>query len=75
MTPLLLKEYYVDNLSKDVTEWWMRIAGLLEQKGGCILNTVSLPHTRYSIVCYHVLGESEISSNMARYDGLKYGKM
>lgn len=35
---------------------------------------VSLPHTRYSIVCYHVLCTAEVASNMARFDGLEYGK-
>lgn len=35
---------------------------------------VSLPHTPYSIVCYHVLCTAEVASNMARFDGLEYGK-
>lgn len=35
---------------------------------------VSLPHTCYSIVCYHVLCTAEVASNMARFDGLEYGK-
>ena len=34
---------------------------------------VSLPHTKYSIVCYSVLNSCEVASNMARYDGLRYG--
>lgn len=35
---------------------------------------VSLPHTQFSIVCYHVLCCCEVASNMARFDGLEYGK-
>lgn len=38
----------------------------------CILK-VSLPHTEYSIVCYSILNQCEVASNMARYDGIEYG--
>lgn len=46
---------------------------MLEDAGAKVVE-VSLPHTRYSIVCYHVLCAAEVASNMARFDGLEYGK-
>ena len=49
------------------------MAEWLEKEVGCEVREVSLPHTSHSIVCYHVLGECEIASNMARYDGVEYG--
>ncbi|CDW58885.1 Amidase domain containing protein [Trichuris trichiura] len=67
------KEFYPPGLAGDVLAFWKDIARLLERVGGCHLVEVSLPHTQFSIVCYHVLGESEIASNMARYDGIEYG--
>ncbi|VDO93474.1 unnamed protein product [Soboliphyme baturini] len=69
----LPKEYFTDDLSKSVVKLWMEVATLLETTFGCKLVEVSLPHTPYSIRCYHVIGESEIASNMARYDGIEYG--
>lgn len=62
------------DLSAKVEAAWKNVSAILERLGGCKIKQVSLPHTRYSIVCYHVLGECEISSNMARYDGLEYGR-
>lgn len=44
------------------------------ERAGARVEQVSLPHTQYSIVCYHVLGNAEVASNMARFDGLEYGK-
>ncbi|KFD56794.1 hypothetical protein M513_02471 [Trichuris suis] len=67
------KEFYPPGLAGDVLTFWKDVARLLERDGGCRLVEVSLPHTQFSIVCYHVLGESEIASNMARYDGIEYG--
>lgn len=49
------------------------MALLLESEGATI-RKVSLPHTQFSIVCYHVIGECEVASNMARFDGVQYGK-
>jgi len=40
---------------------------------GCEIRPVSLPHTRYAIACYYIIVDAEVSSNLARYDGVRYG--
>ncbi|XP_024407546.1 glutamyl-tRNA(Gln) amidotransferase subunit A, mitochondrial isoform X2 [Desmodus rotundus] len=66
------KEYLVPELSSEVQSLWSKAAKLFESEGAKVIE-VSLPHTMYSIVCYHVLCTSEVASNMARFDGLEYG--
>ncbi|XP_072264815.1 glutamyl-tRNA(Gln) amidotransferase subunit A, mitochondrial [Pyxicephalus adspersus] len=66
------KEYHAPGLSTETLSLWSRTADLLEDAGAKVVE-VSLPHTRYSIVCYHVLCTAEVASNMARFDGLEYG--
>ncbi|XP_023398935.2 glutamyl-tRNA(Gln) amidotransferase subunit A, mitochondrial isoform X3 [Loxodonta africana] len=66
------KEYLVPELSSEVQSLWTKAADLFESRGAKVIE-VSLPHTSYSIVCYHVLCTSEVASNMARFDGLEYG--
>ncbi|XP_032958904.1 glutamyl-tRNA(Gln) amidotransferase subunit A, mitochondrial [Rhinolophus ferrumequinum] len=66
------KEYLVPELSNEVHSLWSKAANLFESEGAKVIE-VSLPHTSYSIVCYHVLCTSEVASNMARFDGLEYG--
>ncbi|XP_012506580.1 PREDICTED: glutamyl-tRNA(Gln) amidotransferase subunit A, mitochondrial [Propithecus coquereli] len=66
------KEYLVPELSSEVRSLWSKAADLFESEGAKVID-VSLPHTSYSIVCYHVLCTSEVASNMARFDGLEYG--
>ncbi len=43
------------------------------EKEGCIIEEVSLPHSEYAIACYYIIAPSEASSNLARYDGVRYG--
>ncbi|MEE6475955.1 hypothetical protein FKM82_010914 [Ascaphus truei] len=66
------KEYHAPGLSTETLSLWSKAADLLEDAGAKVIE-VSLPHTAYSIVCYHVLCTSEVASNMARFDGLEYG--
>ncbi|XP_032194803.1 glutamyl-tRNA(Gln) amidotransferase subunit A, mitochondrial isoform X2 [Mustela lutreola] len=66
------KEYLAPELSGEVRSFWSKAANLFESEGAKVIE-VSLPHTSYSIVCYHVLCTSEVASNMARFDGLEYG--
>ncbi|CAO2627838.1 Glutamyl-tRNA(Gln) amidotransferase subunit A, mitochondrial [Lemmus lemmus] len=66
------KEYLVPELSSEIRSLWSQAADLFESEGAKVVE-VSLPHTCYSIVCYHVLCTSEVASNMARFDGLQYG--
>lgn len=68
------KEYLIPELSSEVQSFWSKAANLFESEGAKVTE-VSLPHTSYSIVCYHVLCTSEVASNMARFDGLEYGKV
>ncbi|XP_034847598.1 glutamyl-tRNA(Gln) amidotransferase subunit A, mitochondrial isoform X2 [Mirounga angustirostris] len=66
------KEYLAPELSSEVRSFWSKAANLFESEGAKVIE-VSLPHTSYSIICYHVLCTSEVASNMARFDGLEYG--
>lgn len=67
------KEYHAPGLSSEILALWSKAADLFKDAGAKVIE-VSLPHTRYSIVCYHVLCTAEVASNMARFDGLEYGK-
>ncbi|NWX86748.1 GATA amidotransferase, partial [Nothoprocta pentlandii] len=66
------KEYNVPGLSSEIQALWSKAAELFKDAGAEVIE-VSLPHTPYSIVCYHVLCTAEVASNMARFDGLEYG--
>ncbi|KAF3701527.1 Glutamyl-tRNA(Gln) amidotransferase subunit A, mitochondrial [Channa argus] len=66
------KEYHAPGLSEDTLAQWSHVADMFERAGARV-EQVSLPHTQYSIVCYHVLCCAEVASNMARFDGLEYG--
>jgi len=68
----LPKEYFIEGLSDEVEKTVREVAKLLQQMG-CELKDVSLPHTKYSIATYYIIATSEASSNLARYDGIKYG--
>ncbi|KAJ8669038.1 hypothetical protein QAD02_000297 [Eretmocerus hayati] len=68
----LPKEYRCSDLTEEVDENWRMVGQLLEEAGARVF-PVSMPHTEYSIVCYSVLNQCEVASNMARYDGLEYG--
>ena len=68
-----VQEYHAPGLSSETVVAWQKVADLLADAGASV-KQVSLPHTQLSIVCYHVLCVCEVASNMARYDGLQYGK-
>lgn len=59
-------------MSQEVADTWNEIANILQQNSAEI-KPVSLPHSEYSIVCYSILNQCEVASNMARYDGIEYG--
>jgi aspartyl-tRNA(Asn)/glutamyl-tRNA(Gln) amidotransferase subunit A len=65
-------EYFGEGLDEEVKEAVMRGVGVLE-KLGMIVEQVSLPHTDKAIATYYVLATAEASSNLARYDGVRYG--
>ena len=68
----LPKEYFIEGLDPEVKEQIMKAVDLLEGNGAEIIE-VSLPHTRYAISTYYLIATAEASSNLARYDGVKYG--
>jgi aspartyl-tRNA(Asn)/glutamyl-tRNA(Gln) amidotransferase subunit A len=68
----LPKEYFIEGLDEQIKVKIMDAAALLEKHGAQIIE-VSLPHARYAVSTYYLLATAEASSNLARYDGVKYG--
>ena len=68
----LPEEYFVEGLDPHVKEKVMRAVALFSEKGAEIVD-ISLPHARYAISSYYLIATAEASSNLARYDGVKYG--
>ncbi len=66
------KEYFAQGISAEV-ESSVRIALKRLQDHGAILVDISMPHTSYGIAAYYVLAPAEASSNLARFDGVRYG--
>lgn len=66
------KEYKLKNISYDVQECWDKVSQYLTEAGASV-STVTMPHTNYSISCYSILNRCDVASNLACYDGLKYG--
>jgi aspartyl-tRNA(Asn)/glutamyl-tRNA(Gln) amidotransferase subunit A len=66
------KEYLDNNLPEEITKMWTLGAKLLEERGAEI-KEISLPHTKYSLPVYYIIAPAEASSNLARYDGVRYG--
>lgn len=66
------KEYFIEGMDKEVEE---RIKDAIKELEslGCVPVEISLPHTEYAVATYYILATSEASSNLARYDGVKYG--
>lgn len=66
------QEYFFDGISQPVLEAWSDALTALEAQGAEIV-PVSLPHTKYALPAYYVIAPAEASSNLARYDGIRYG--
>lgn len=66
-------EYRVDGLDKEVAAYWDKAAEMLKSRGAEVVE-VSLPHTKYALAAYYIIAPAEASSNLARYDGLRYGE-
>ncbi|CAO3591234.1 unnamed protein product [Absidia cylindrospora] len=65
-------EYYVDQLSSEVLDTWRNGIQSLRERGASIV-PVSLPHTKYALPAYYIIALAEASSNLARFDGVRYG--
>jgi len=66
------KEYRVDNMPNEIDILWKKGIDYLKDAGAIIKN-ISLPHTKYALPTYYIVAPAEASSNLARYDGVKYG--
>ena len=66
------KEYRVDGAPPEIDALWQKGAEWLKAQGAEIVE-VSLPHTKYALPAYYIVAPAEASSNLARYDGVRYG--
>ncbi len=66
------KEYRVDNMPPEIDALWEQGIAWLKE-AGCEIVEVSLPHTKYALPAYYIVAPAEASSNLARYDGMRYG--
>ena len=66
------KEYRIDGVPAEINALWTRGAEWLKAQGAEIVE-VSLPHTKYALPTYYIVAPAEASSNLARYDGVKFG--
>lgn len=65
-------EYRPDGLNAEIAAVWDRDIEMLKARGADIVD-ISLPHTKYALATYYIIAPAEASSNLARYDGLRYG--
>jgi aspartyl-tRNA(Asn)/glutamyl-tRNA(Gln) amidotransferase subunit A len=66
------KEYRVDNMPDEIEDLWKKGIDYVKQCGAEVID-ISLPHTNYALPAYYIVAPAEASSNLARYDGVKYG--
>lgn len=65
-------EYVVDDMPEEITALWEQGKAWLKDAGAEIV-PISLPHTKYALPAYYIVAPAEASSNLARYDGVRYG--
>jgi aspartyl-tRNA(Asn)/glutamyl-tRNA(Gln) amidotransferase subunit A len=66
------KEYRMDGMSEEIDALWEQGIAWLKAAGAEIVD-ISLPHTKYALPAYYIVAPAEASSNLARYDGMRYG--
>ncbi len=66
------REYRVDGMPAEIETLWSKGVAWLKD-AGCEVVDVSLPHTRYALPAYYIIAPAEASSNLARYDGMRFG--
>ncbi|MBO6867297.1 MAG: Asp-tRNA(Asn)/Glu-tRNA(Gln) amidotransferase subunit GatA [Thalassococcus sp.] len=67
------KEYHMDGMPAEIEKLWADGTEMLKAAGAKIVD-ISLPHTKYALPTYYVIAPAEASSNLARYDGVRYGR-
>jgi len=66
------KEYRLDGIDEDISKMWDNGIAWLKDAGAEIVD-ISLPHTKYALPAYYIIAPAEASSNLARYDGVRFG--
>jgi aspartyl-tRNA(Asn)/glutamyl-tRNA(Gln) amidotransferase subunit A len=66
------REYRMDGMPPEIEALWQSGIAMMKD-AGAIIRDISLPHTRYALPAYYVIAPAEASSNLARYDGVRYG--
>ncbi|WP_246787091.1 amidase family protein, partial [Bartonella bovis] len=66
------KEYHMEGMSSEIVELWQKGINWLKEAGAEI-SYISLPHTKYALPAYYIVAPAEASSNLARYDGARFG--
>ncbi len=66
------KEYRADGMPREIEDLWQKGVDWLKDAGAEIVD-VTLPHTKYALPAYYIIAPAEASSNLARYDGVRYG--
>ncbi|HUH49978.1 MAG TPA: amidase family protein, partial [Mycoplana sp.] len=66
------KEYRVDGMPEEIEALWQKGIAWLKEAGAEIVD-ITLPHTKYALPAYYIVAPAEASSNLARYDGVRYG--
>jgi len=66
------KEYRMDGMPEEIEKIWQDGIAMMKDAGAEIVD-VSLPHTKYALATYYIIAPAECSSNLARYDGVRYG--
>jgi aspartyl-tRNA(Asn)/glutamyl-tRNA(Gln) amidotransferase subunit A len=72
MTIGIPKEYRIDGMAREIDAIWQQGIAWLKDAGATIVD-VSLPHTKYALPAYYIVAPAEAPSNLARYDGVRYG--
>jgi len=66
------REYRLDGLAPEIVSLWEQGIAWLKE-AGCTIHEISLPHTKYALPAYYIVAPAEASSNLARYDGVRFG--
>jgi aspartyl-tRNA(Asn)/glutamyl-tRNA(Gln) amidotransferase subunit A len=66
------REYRIDGMDKQTDDLWQKGAAMLRDAGAEVIE-ISLPHTKYALPVYYIIAPAEASSNLARYDGVRFG--